>query len=128
MEDGAAGEAAVGVRATGSGSEGDREMLPVEHVWADGVSPMHVPPDGGIGIVLEEHVVMAVEIDGAVGVVHPVAGRKKMELRAEGIVGELGWGGRLVCEKIVRKSAEGGERFEEGAAGGHGEEDTTEKF
>ena len=74
--EGGAGEAAVSVWTGGSWGEGEGEECPVEHVGGDGVVPAHVSPDGGEGVVLEEHVVVAVEVDGAVGVVHPVFGWK----------------------------------------------------
>ena len=69
------GEAAEGVGAVGRGGEGDGEVLPVEHVGADGVVPAHVSPGGGEGVVLKEHMVAAVVVDGAVGVVHPIVSR-----------------------------------------------------
>ena len=74
--DGASGEAAVGVVPTWSGCEGDWKMTPVNHVFADGVSPVHVPPNGGVGVVLVKHVVGVVPEDGAVGVVHPILWRE----------------------------------------------------
>jgi len=95
MDHSAAREAAVRVGAAGCGRKGDREVAPVEHVRADGMGPVHVAPNGGARIVLEEHVVTALPVNRAVGVVHPVAGRKEMELRAEEIGGELGFGGRV---------------------------------
>jgi hypothetical protein len=86
--DGAAGETAVGIVAAGSRSERDWLVLPVNHVVAHGVIPVHVAPDGGVGIVLEEHVVFAAPKDGAIGVVHPVFGGEEMELGAKGVGGE----------------------------------------
>ena len=73
--DAAAGEYAVLIRASGSGCKCDRQVTPVDHVGRDGVSPMHVAPNGGSGIELVEHVVLAVPVDRAVGVVYPVATR-----------------------------------------------------
>jgi hypothetical protein len=101
VESGAAGEATVGVWSLGSGSEGDGEVFPVEHVRADSVRPVHVAPDGGVGVVLEKHVVEAAEIDRSVGVVHPITRGKEMKLWAERIGGELGLR-RKICER--RKS------------------------
>ena len=63
VDDGAAGEAAVGVGAAGGGRERDGEMRPVKHVGADGVGPVHVSPDGGVGVVLEKHVIAALEVE-----------------------------------------------------------------
>jgi hypothetical protein len=82
------GEAAGCVRAAGCWGHGERLMRPVNHVGADGVIPAHVPPDGGLRVVLEEHVVVAAEVDGAVGIVHPVGRGKQMELRPLRIEGE----------------------------------------
>ncbi len=79
MEDGAAGEAAGGVwgrsaiGAGGRGGEGYGEATPVNEVGRGGVGPVHVAPDGGVGVVLVEHVVLAAEEDGRAGIVHPVA-------------------------------------------------------
>src|SRR5580704_9608335 len=86
---GGAGEAAVRIVAAGSGSERDGFVLPVNHVVGDGVIPVHVAPDGGVGIVLEEHVVLTAPEDGAVGVVHPVFGGEEVELGAEGVGGAI---------------------------------------
>jgi hypothetical protein len=84
-------------------------MAPVNHVVADGVIPVHVAPDGGVGIVLEEHVVFAAPEDGAVGVVHPIFGGEEVELGAEGVGGEIGLeGGVILGEEIF--GAEGGDR------------------
>ena len=88
--DGAAGEAAVGVGPVRSGRERDGHVPPVNHVLADGVIPMHVAPDGGVGVVLEKHVVEAAPENGAVGIVHPIFRGEEMKLRAKRIGGELG--------------------------------------
>src|SRR5882724_8543814 len=87
--DSAAGEAAVGVGPAGRGGKSDRQVAPVNHVFADGMVPVHVAPDGGVGVVLEKHVVEAVPENGAVGIVHPIFRREEMELRAKRIGGEL---------------------------------------
>src|SRR5580700_9243749 len=113
--DGAAGEAAVRIVAAGSGSERDGFVLPVNHVVGDGVIPVHVAPDGGVGIVLEEHVVFAAPEDGAVGVIHPVFGGEEVELGAEGVGGEFCFeSGVILGEEIF--GVEGGE----GGCGGGG--------
>ena len=49
------------------------------------MGPVHVAPDGALGIVLMEHVIASAEKDGTVGIVHPVAGGQKMILRTQGI-------------------------------------------
>ena len=77
---------------------------PVDHVFRDGVSPAHVSPDAGLGIVLEEHVVAAVEVDGRTGIVHPATGGGQMVARAQRVGVDLGlrWeaavGAGLLCE------------------------------
>ena len=102
--DGAAGEAAFGVEAVGSWCQGDGEMAPVDHVVADGVGPVHVAPDGGARVVLEKHVVVALPVDGPVGVVHPIFCGEKMELGAKWIGGEflLEGVGRTGCREFRR--------------------------
>src|ERR1700719_2089698 len=65
-------------------------MAPVNHVFADGVGPVHVAPDGRVGIVLIKHVVGVVPENWGVGIVHPIFWREQVELRAEWIGGELG--------------------------------------
>ena len=67
------------VGASGCGREGYWQALPVDHVGADSVGPVHVSPDGGVRVVLMEHVVLAAPVDGAAGVVHPATGRLQVE-------------------------------------------------
>ncbi len=62
--------------------------MPVEHVCADGVAPAHIAPNRGTRVVLAEEVIVAVEEDGAVGIIHLVAGGKKMETRTQRIGGD----------------------------------------
>ena len=64
--------------------EGDGELLPVDEVGRDGVTPAHVAPLVADGVELEEEIVLAVEEDGAVGVVDPVGRRAEVELRLPG--------------------------------------------
>ena len=47
------------------------ELLPVNHVAADGVAPVHVAPTPAVGIVLEEQVILAVEVNHPVRVIVP---------------------------------------------------------
>src|SRR5262249_21761793 len=115
--DGAAGKAAVGVGPTGSGCERDGHVPPVNHVFADGVIPVHVAPDGGVRVVLEKHVVEAVPVNGAVRIVHPVLGGEKMELRAKWIGGELGLEG-VVWKKVGSSEREGRQCGERCGGGG----------
>jgi len=86
VDDGAAGKAALGVGTAGSGGERYRKALPVHHVGANGVDPVHVSPDGGMRVVLMKHVVLAAPVDGAAGVVHPAAGWLEVEGRAVRII------------------------------------------
>src|ERR1700680_1191921 len=45
VDDGAAAENAVAVRAAGSGGKSNRFVMPVNHVGAGGMRPIHVAPD-----------------------------------------------------------------------------------
>src|ERR1039458_3964634 len=64
----------------------DRQFAPVNQIGADGVAPTHVAPASAEWIVLEKQMILALEIDQAVRIVGPVAGRGKMELRAVGLL------------------------------------------
>ena len=59
----------------------DGELLPVDEVGGDGVAPAHVSPLIAGGVELEEEMVLAVEEDGAVGIVDPVGRGAEVELR-----------------------------------------------
>src|SRR6266446_5959307 len=78
----ASGETPIGVVPAGSRSKRNRQMAPVNHVLAHRVSPVHVAPDRGVWVVLEKHVVAALPIDRAVGIIHPVFGGEQMIFRA----------------------------------------------
>jgi hypothetical protein len=67
----------------------------MNHVVAHGMSPVHISPHGGVGVVLEEHVIDALPEDGAIGIVHPIFRGEEMELRAEGV------GGKTCAEVVV---------------------------
>ena len=60
-------------------AQGHLQVLPAQEVAAHGVAPAHVSPAVAEGVVLIEEVVLAVEKDEAVGVVHEVAGRGEVE-------------------------------------------------
>ena len=121
IDDGTSGEnIAEAVRC-----EGDGQVFPVHQVTADGVPPVHGPPNGFLGVVLIEEVVFAVVIDKPVGVVHPMFGRREVDLRAihfvvgPGEVLRLGiGGGRFVsgAGAEAEQGAEGiaGKRFHVG--------------
>jgi hypothetical protein len=51
---------------------------------------MHIAPNGGIGVVLKKHVVVAFPIDWTVGIVHPVGGGEQMKLRSKRIGSKRG--------------------------------------
>ena len=86
----------------------------MHEIGGDGVSPGHVSPLVGEGIVLEEEVVLAVEEDGAVGVVDPV-GRG-----VEVYFGLPGGGGGL-----LRNGGSGKEQGEQKKCGALEDEDGT---
>ena len=56
------------------------EFLPMHHVFAHSVTPMHVPPTPSIWIVLKEQMVLTVVIDHTIGIIVPASHRRKMEL------------------------------------------------
>jgi hypothetical protein len=89
VKDGTSAENSILVGASRSGRERDRFMMPVNHVIAGGVRPVHVAPDGGLRIVLVEHVIAAAIEDGSVGIVHPIVSGEKVILRPQGIGGEF---------------------------------------
>ena len=67
-----------------SSRQRDGELLPVDEVGRDGVTPAHVAPLVAEGVELEEEMVLAIEKDGAVGIVDPVGRRAEVELRLPG--------------------------------------------
>jgi hypothetical protein len=60
-------------------------MFPHHEIAAAGVAPVHVAPAIAVGIVLVVDVVVILVVKGAVGIVHPVAGRDEVEDRARAI-------------------------------------------
>ncbi len=83
----AAGEEHLGhvARSILLGLQRDRQLVPAQQVTADGVAPGHVAPLVAVRVVLVEEVVLAVVVDEPVRVVHPVLGRRELELRAVGL-------------------------------------------
>src|ERR1700680_607148 len=61
----------------------DGQFAPANQIAADRVAPTHVAPAIAERIELEEEMVFAFEINKAVRIVGPIAGGRKMELRAE---------------------------------------------
>ena len=59
----------------------NRQMLPVDQVAADGVSPAHMAPFIAEGIVLIEQVILALVEDHPVRVVHEILFGREVELR-----------------------------------------------
>ena len=53
--------------------ESDRIIAPMKHVVRDSVIPSHIAPDGGLRVVLKEHMVPTRKVNRAVWVVHPGA-------------------------------------------------------
>ena len=82
IDDGAAGEDHDAVLFWNS----DWQFTPMHQIAANGVAPAHVTPAVAEGIELEKEMILAVEVDQAVGIVGPVASRGKMELGAIGFL------------------------------------------
>ncbi len=53
----------------------------MHQVPADSMSPGHVAPNNVFWIMLEEQMVFAFEVNTAIGIIVPSAGRREMELR-----------------------------------------------
>ena len=64
--------------AIGVAIERYRLMLPVDHIRAGRMSPVHVAPDAGERIVLIVKMIHTILVKQAVGVVHPAIGRRVM--------------------------------------------------
>ena len=64
----------------------EREMLPVNEIATDRMSPAHVPPSIARRIVLIEEMILASMIDQAVGVVHPIDFWTEVELRSKRLI------------------------------------------
>lgn len=86
------------------GADGDGKVFPVDEVAAAGVAPVHVAPEGAVGVVLVEEVVPAAVEDGAIGVVAPVG--RGMEV-IDG-TGGVGGGGGESLQGGVEGLAESG--------------------
>ena len=93
------------------------QLLPVDQVLGDGVAPGHVAPVRALGVVLVEHVVLAVVVDESVGVVHPVLLGGVVALRAPPLTGLVGLRRRR-CGWCVRCG--GGRSGLAGGGCGHG--------
>ena len=104
----AAGEDPVLVVAPGTRSQCNGKVLPADQILAHRMSPAHVSPLAGKGVVLEEQVVLAVEVDGPVGIVDPVRGAGQM------VDGATRIGGRSLgsCRDARVGALEGAPMFE----------------
>ena len=71
--------------------DGDGDFLPVDEIGRGCVTPAHVAPLVAEWVVLEVELVLAVEQDGAVGVVDPAVGRIEVDARLP--CGGFGWRG-----------------------------------
>src|ERR1700676_1620025 len=98
VEHSAPTENAVAVGSIRSRGYGDPFVLPVDHVEAGSMRPIHVAPDWSLRIVLMEHVISPAKEDGAVGIVHPIVGGKQMVLRTKRVRGELATQGGAVVD------------------------------
>ena len=86
----AAAEDAILIGTAGRGRQRHRQMFPMHHVFADGVAPVHIAPKGAVRIVLVEHVILALPVDGRIGIVHPIGRGKQMILGSVRIGRQLG--------------------------------------
>ncbi len=59
-----------------------RQMLPMHQILTDCMPPMHGPPNIGIGVLLIKQVILTIQINHPVRVVHPLLQRRKMLLGA----------------------------------------------
>src|SRR5688500_2847428 len=57
----------------------NRQVFPIEKIFADSVTPMHRPPHSAVGIVLIEQMILSVEENHAVRIVHPHLRRGEMK-------------------------------------------------
>ena len=73
----ATGEAAVAIFFAAR-RQRNRPVLPVDHIVAGGVAPVHWAPVGAVGVVLIESVVLAAEPDETVWIVHPARRRRQV--------------------------------------------------
>ena len=66
-------------------------MLPIDQIAAARVPPVHMPPAVAERVVLIVNVVIALVVERAVRIVHPVSGRREMKDRARGVGVRLGY-------------------------------------
>ena len=57
-------------------------VLPMYHVFTDGMAPVHRSPYRTVGIVLVKQMILAFVVHHTIGIVHPFGGRRKMKLWA----------------------------------------------
>ena len=68
-------------------------MLPMDHIGAGGVRPMHRSPERAIRVVLKKHVVATLVEDGSVRIVHPVLGGSEVKLGTISLVVDADFAG-----------------------------------
>src|SRR5688572_24643054 len=61
-------------------------MFPLDQVLAHGMSPTHVAPFVALRIVLVEQMILPLEVDHAVRIVHPVFRWGEVKLRSEWLI------------------------------------------
>ena len=84
----ATGKDAKGIERSRRGRQGDRHVLPMNQVGTYGVVPVHIAPHRGIGVVLEEHMILAAVEARRAGVVHPVVPRQQVKLKKSSTIHE----------------------------------------
>ena len=62
------------------------QILPMHHVAAHGVPPVHMSPHIAMGVVLVEQVVLTLVKDCPIGIVHEVAWGREVVLRSPGLI------------------------------------------
>ena len=85
----AASKTSEGIVRTRRRRKRQRLMLPMNHVGAGRMVPVHVAPNGGMRVVLKEHVVLATIKARRARIIHPVRARQQVKLRTKGIMHQL---------------------------------------
>ena len=67
---------------TGSRNNSILDVLPMDHILAYQVSPTNLRPVGSCGIMLIEHMIHSLIIEGRVRLIHPHCRRQRVILRA----------------------------------------------
>ena len=76
----------TGIRGTHFvGKKGNLPFLPMDQIRTDSMSPGHIAPAGIRRIVLEEHMILPLVEDAAIGVIEPAATGGEVGCRAEAL-------------------------------------------